>query len=148
MKSKREKMKSDFSKVSEYILTKYGFNTILCPDTTSGGVCDFLNRQIVVNSSIGIEKRLYILLHETGHILIRWNWKKFEKEFSAHAGHYADGRISRSKKFKVSTIEEEFEAWKRGKRVAKKLSIEIDDIKFDKFKSECLMSYINWATYS
>lgn len=147
MKSKREKMKNDFSKVSDHIFSKYGFKTILCPDTR-GGVCDFINKEIIVSSSLGIEKRLYILLHETGHILIRWNWKKFEKEFSAHAGHYDDGRISRSRNFRVSTIEEEFEAWKRGKRIAKKLSVEINNDKFDKFKCDCLMSYVNWAVSS
>ena len=134
-----------FEKVSSYALSKHGFETVLCSDTHAG-VCDFLRREIVINSSLGIEKKLYILIHEIGHILIRKNWKKFEKEFSAHAGKYYDGRVTRSKKFRVSTVEEEFEAWKRGLRLAKKLGATVDESKFNNFKCECLMSYINWAS--
>jgi len=144
MKLERVEMNDGFNRVSDYISSKYGFSVRLCPDTP-GGVCCFVNKEVVVNSSLGIEKRLYVLLHEIGHILIRWNWKKFEKEFAAHAGHFADGRKSRSKKFRVSTLEEEFEAWKRGKRIASKLSVRIDEEKFNKFKCECLMSYVNWT---
>ena len=145
MKADRSRMNSDFDLISNYILSKYGFTVRLC-SLTPGGVCDFPAKEIVVNSSLGIEKRLYVLLHEIGHVLIRWNWKKFEKEFPAHAGRFEDGRISRSKKFRVSTVEEEFEAWKRGKRVASKLGVIINEEKFNKFKCECLMTYIEWTS--
>ncbi len=138
-------MHEGFERMSEYAQSKYGFGVILCKDVP-GGVCDFTSRNIYVSSRLGIEKRLYVLMHEVGHVLIRWNWDKFEKEFSSHAGHYMDGRRSRSRDFKVSTLEEEFEAWKRGKRVAKRLGVVIDDEKFSKFKSSCLMSYINWVS--
>ena len=44
------------------------------------------------------------------------------------------------------TIEEEVEAWKRGKRLAKRLGIGLYEDRFDAHKAECLMTYIRWAS--
>ncbi len=103
-------------------------------------------KQITIYSSQGIEKRLYSLLHECGHALIRANWRKFESEYPAHATAEVDARRMKSDKYKISLVEEEVEAWKRGRRLAKRLGVYIDDEKFNKLKTKCLMSYFSWAS--
>lgn len=139
----REQLTEDFEIAAGYSLDTLGYTVYLC-DVTDG-LCDFSNKRILISSRLGIEKRLYILIHELGHILIRNNQKKFQSEYSGHANVSLDRRCNWTKKFRVSTIEEEIEAWKRGKRVAKRLGIEINEEKFNKFKTNCLMSYIRWA---
>ena len=42
-------------------------------------------------------------------------------------------------------VEEEYEAWKRGKRLAKRLGIELDEERYEKHKTKCIMSYMHWA---
>ena len=40
---------------------------------------------------------------------------------------------------------EELEAWKRGEGLARRLGIKINEEKFDKVRSDAIMSYIEWA---
>jgi len=102
-------------------------------------------KQITISSKNRIENRLYSLLHECGHALVRTNKTSFAKQYPAHADISYDKRVTNSRKYKVSIIEEEVEAWKRGLRLAKRLGIDIDEYKYNKLKTKCLMSYINWA---
>lgn len=139
----REQVYEDFESAAEYAEDVLLYDVYLCD--VCAGLCDFTNRMILISSRLGVEKRLYILLHEIGHVLIRQNWKKFERDYSDHAGVAQDGRKNKTSKFKISTIEEEIEAWKKAKKVAKKLNIKIDEKKFSQFKTKSLMSYINWA---
>jgi len=102
-------------------------------------------KQITIYSSQGIENRLYSLLHECGHALIRSSAKDFQYQYPAHAMAELDGRKRRSDKYKVSLVEEEMEAWKRGRRLAKRLGIFIDEQNYNKLKTKCLIGYFNWA---
>ena len=52
-------------------------------------------------------------------------------------------RVSRERR--VAKITEELEAWKRGERLARRLGIKINEEKFDKVRSDAIMSYIEWA---
>ena len=141
---RRELLSESFDSLCEYARASHGFNVYTSWETCSG-YCDFSNKEIVINSSLGIEKKVYILIHEIGHVLVRRNREKYRESFPAHAEATSDGRVTRSKKFKVSTVEEEFEAWRRGKRAAKRLSVYFDERKLESFKTECLMSYMFWT---
>ncbi len=102
-------------------------------------------KQITINSKNGIETRLYSLLHECGHALVRMNKNNFTKQYPAHAEVNCDKRVTSSRKYKVSVLEEEVEAWKRGLRLARRLNVQVNEEKYNKLKTKCLMSYINWA---
>mgnify|MGYP003641559704 FL=1 len=56
---------------------------------------------IEIYSLNGVESRLFALLHECGHALIRKNWTKFKTEFCAHAEHDGDGR-KETKRLEIS----------------------------------------------
>lgn len=106
----------------------------------------FENKIIYVYNKQKKENQVYSLLHECGHILVSQNIEDFEKSYPMYA-HASDvtKRQEKTNKYKVSLIGEEFEAWKRGLSLAKRLGIEINKENYDKIMSKCLMTYIKWA---
>jgi hypothetical protein len=46
---------------------------------------------------------------------------------------------------RVSIVDEEFEAWARGRKLARKLGVKINDDVFDELKAKFLRSYMLWA---
>ena len=139
----RQELHNAYSLVWQYAVDRLGYEVLEGSDFND--VCMSDIKQIHICSRNGIENKLYALLHECGHALIRENWTKFQKEFPAHAACGYDGRKNTPDKYRISLIEEEFAAWKRGKRVAKRLGIQLDEARFEKHKAQCLMSYINWG---
>jgi len=100
------------------------------------------SKEILINSRKHIESRFYTLLHECGHILINDNRDrvfKLSRETSAIMGN-KPGRRRR-----IAVLSEEVEAWKRGERLAKRLNLEINEEKFDKARTDALISYVEWA---
>jgi len=140
----RQALHAAYEQVCDYAINRLGYDIVEGSDVEDACWCDV--KQITICSRMGIEKRLYALLHECGHALIRENWTKFAKEYAAHAECGFDGRKARTNQYKISTIEEEVEAWKRGRRIAGRLGIELDEERFNEHKAECLMSYVAWAS--
>jgi hypothetical protein len=106
-------------------------------------------RQITINARQGVEKQLYSLLHECGHLLVQQNWERYETSYPATAKMYCYATTNRqlegSKKYKVDILSEEIEAWRRGKSLASRLGIYINEEKYNELTSECIYSYILWA---
>jgi Zn-dependent peptidase ImmA (M78 family) len=98
-----------------------------------------ISKLIEINSSCPKNRQVIYLLHELGHALIFengsvYNFKdkrKYEKHVVAH---------------KVFTVIEEAEAWRRGRELAKRLKIPIDDMIWEKSMVKALKKYINWAS--
>lgn len=136
------------------IAKKEGYKTFFNYDNTSyiSWKPETLNSpyEIRIEKGLGVESKVYILLHEMGHHFLRKDWKKFEKEFPivAHADyvHFTKktSHLNRSVKYKVSSLEEEYKAWEQGYRLGIKLGIEIDTNKWERFKSKCLMDYMQY----
>ena len=139
----RQELHESYNTVWQYAVNRLGYEVYEGPDMQD--VCMSDVKEIHICSRRGIENKLYALLHECGHALIRENWTKFEKQFPAHATSGYDGRKNRTDSYRISLIEEEYEAWKRGKRLAKRLGININEERYEKHKAECLMSYIYLA---
>jgi len=94
---------------------------------------------VSINTTRSIETQLYILLHECGHVLIHNNdnivgYREVQESFK-----------ERSDIHKVFSVMEEAEAWKRGKRLARRFGIEINEEKWNKDLSRALNKYIKWA---
>jgi len=102
------------------------------------------NKIIYINSKQSLEKQLFILLHECGHLLIDNNADNAEFRFK-YGYPTSDPNIKRKFVYRCTVIEEEFEAWHRGRKLATKLGIEIDDEKFSIIKAYMLKSYMKWA---
>ena len=100
-------------------------------------------KHVVLNSRNHIEKRLYVLLHECGHVLID-NGKR-DRLFSISKTTEAIMGKKESRKRRVAVLSEEVEAWKRGERLARRLGIDINYEKFDKISADAIISYVEWA---
>ena len=106
------------------------------------------DKLVTISTRQGLEKRLYSLLHECGHILIQVNEEGYINQYPATAkmNCYASHKqLERSPKYKVDVISEEIEAWKRGKSLAKRLDIHTDEESYNNLMSKCVYSYIVWA---
>ena len=94
-------------------------------------------------------RQLIYLLHECGHHLIDV-CSPYDQRFAAgyaYAEHPADASLVPKLTLanRVSTLEEEFEAWRRGWKLVKKLSIDLKREHFEQVRISCLSSYILWA---
>ena len=90
----------------------------------------FEAKTIYIDSRQHAENRFYTLLHECGHLLISQTASQFAKDYPLYA-FACDNRRSKSKAYQVSLVAEEIEAWKRGRRLAKRFGLEVNDEKFN-----------------
>jgi len=138
----REKDKvwvKQFDIIKSWALSR-GYSTLCYTD--AGDYVDLDQKMIHIGSRQHAENRFYTLLHECGHILVALTADKFESEHPMYA--FSPDITSRSSKaYKVSLLAEEIEAWKRGRRLALRHGLEIDNKKFDDVMTNCVMSYIN-----
>ena len=101
---------------------------------------------VTIDSNPQWESRYYALLHECGHILANESAEFLEYNYPCYV-YEADGRKMKSDAYKVSVVGEEIEAWKLGRNLGDiTLNHFIDHNKFDKMMTECIMSYLYWAT--
>jgi len=135
------KLSRDFEIVESWVFDK-GYNVSL--ETDGQDAVYFSCNQIVINSRNHIEKRLYILLHECGHILINNSPSDRVLSLSMETEAIMGGRRV-SRKRRIAKIAEELEAWKRGEKLARRLGIQINEDRFDKIRADAIMSYIEWA---
>jgi len=111
----------------------------------SGGIAhyDVGENEIVIDSRLKLENMLYALLHECGHVLI--GRKKPHERFGM--GYSADTESAgrKSATHKLDIIDEEFEAWHRGRKLAKRLGVKINKVDYDRLKAKCMKNYLRWA---
>tara|TARA_B100000131_G_scaffold252040_1_gene245774 strand:+ start:200 stop:607 length:408 start_codon:yes stop_codon:yes gene_type:complete len=108
-------------------------------DRSGDDSVDTSSKIVSINTTRTIETQLYILLHECGHVLIHNNedvvkYRDIQERFQ-----------ERTVINKVFTVMEEVEAWKRGKLLARRLGISIDEEKWNKDVTRALHKYIKWA---
>ena len=110
-----------------------------------GGLYDGEHKIIIINSRMSYEKQLFVLLHECGHVLV--GAQAYHETSRWRMGYPSASDPVLSKKFvhRCAVVEEEFEAWHRGKKLAKKLGVTLDEDKFDHAKVEFLKTYMKWA---
>ena len=105
---------------------------------------DFFAKEITINKNQTSKNKLYSLLHEAGHLMISNNINSFLNFVPLYPNHLYDGRTMRSRKYKVSVLCEEIEAWKKGMRIAKRLNIELDKDDYLDYMSKNVWTYIKY----
>ena len=124
-------------------LAEHGYELVQATDEEDQA--EFADGIVCINSRQHPETRFYTLLHEAGHVDI---YENGAAEFADEHPMYVQaepGRSAASKAFRVSLLAEELEAWRIGRRLARAEDLFIDDAKFDKLMTSCVMTYINWA---
>jgi len=103
------------------------------------------DKMITINTRQGREKQLYALLHECGHLILGNNEELYAKKYpSSNKMAYCNSnkRLERSDKYKVDILAEEIDAWRKGKDLAKRLGIYIDEDNYYSVTSKCVYSYV------
>ena len=108
-----------------------------------GGLYNPEEKVIYINSVQGPERQLYVLLHECGHLLIDDKSETTELRFKN--GYYTDPEVKKKFIYRCTVLEEEFEAWHRGRKLATKLGIKINEELYDSLKGKFLKTYMLWA---
>jgi hypothetical protein len=100
---------------------------------------------ITISTRCGREKQLYAFLHECGHLILNNNEKLYEKKYpsSAKMAHFqSNKKLERSHKYKIDVISEEIDAWRKGRELAKRLDIYVDEEKYYSLMTECVYTYV------
>jgi hypothetical protein len=106
---------------------------------------NFDTKIININKNTKILKQIIIILHECGHILIYLHRKKYKCNIIAGLSWNKWCKLFNSKnslRKKILILEEEIEAWNRGKKLAERLNIKINNKIYEYYKIKCLMTYI------
>lgn len=90
---------------------------------------------IEINCHLFPEKQFHLALHECGHHLIG---KKYVKE-------KAEADAATPFHHRCDAVNEEFDAWKRGLKLAGRLKLRVDKPRYDATRTEMLKSYMKWA---
>ena len=108
-----------------------------------GGLYDANLKSITIACRANPEKQLYYLLHECGHHLI--GFIEDDERFGKGYPFVNNPEINSTFYHRVACLEEEFEAWNRGWRLARRLGLNLEREPFDKVRVECLRGYIKWT---
>jgi hypothetical protein len=99
-------------------------------------------KRVRVNGRTRPEHQLYILVHECGHHLIGTR----ERDERYGWGYNADEpHEKRTLLHRVDVVDEEFEAWDRGRKLAARLGVKLDKEAFQRARASYLKTYMQWA---
>lgn len=117
-------------------------------------VC-FLSKTVSVSRGSGRRsegKAVAIALHECGHVLVHQQRKRSKtKTVAGHTWKQAlqaggGGRFEGVRSRALRTYHEEFVAWERGEKLARRLGVRLARGTFERQRTRCLMSYARWLT--
>ena len=101
---------------------------------------------ITISLRQGSENRLYSLLHECGHLILNNNEALYAKKYPSSMKmaycNNSNKRLERSPKYKVDVLTEEIDAWRKGKELANRLEIYIDEDNYYSIMAKCVYTYI------
>jgi len=106
------------------------------------------DKVIKINIKCKLENQLYTLLHECGHLLLYKN-KNYKKQYPY--SFKVDMKLNRNKRlmkvhrYQVDLISEEIDAWRKGKELAKRLRIYINEDNYNNEMAKYVFTYINGA---
>lgn len=119
--------------------TKHGIRVELRSGRQTDSQYDHPTKTIVA-SSRNRRSRLFLLIHEMGHAVLR-NRTSFYLSSSPYVAPL------KSAAMKLAVVHEEFTAWAEGRALARRLGIELDDRAFDRCRAACLRSYMEQYLY-
>jgi len=112
-----------------------------------GGIYYSADKEIKISGRASPKHQLHILLHECGHHLIG-----IKDKHERYGMGYAVTESNDKKTFhhRIDIVDEEFEAWHRGWKLALRLGAlnKFDKPGFDKTRILMLRTYLLWATKS
>lgn len=108
------------------------------------GVFEPDTRTVTVSCRASPERQLHYILHEVGHFLV--GMSPDNTRFGKGYPQALNAAFNRKYIHKLTCLEEEFEAWHRGWKLATRLNLNLDRHEFDVTRLTCLKSYIGWTS--
>ncbi len=140
----KPRLESDWNKQLSK-LVKWVANTkkysILFKDVELDSV-DFDKKEIVISSSHASEVAFYCLLHELGHIILIEDKRKYRHAYGVIWDSFSQNSLT----LRVTTLQEELDAWREGLKLAKSLNMKICRRKYEIVKAKCIATYLPWAS--
>ena len=132
------------SRVENYLYEKYSVEVHYEPGADNA-YYDSLER-IEIDSYQNYLYRLYTLLHEAGHVLVRHGlrspYSTFELRFPNMK--FADRSSRGNLSHRIDVLREEVLAWEAAATIAEMLDIKVDNSKLDTHRNKCIKSYVDW----
>ena len=100
-------------------------------------------KSITIAANASPIKQVVYILHECGHHLIHQHPGDPNRFLMGYD--QTDPCITRTFQHRLACLEEEMEAWQRGRNLAKKLKLRINDDVLELIRINCLKSYAKWA---
>jgi len=135
-KEEREKIRHQIDDLEFYLIDKQNITVVFGYDEEN---CLVDNAFITINTRQNLRYQLHSLLHEAGHVMLRKNKNHFQKKFPGIS------RKSNSISYRLDRLKEEITAWERGKSIAKRLDIDIDEKWWNRHSNKCIHDYVKWA---
>lgn len=116
-----------------------------------GGVWLAHEKKITINRNTHAVKQLHLLLHECGHVLVESSNEAKHDKYTWGYSKITDltdetqKRLNASFVHRLDVLSEEIDAWHNGRKLAKKLSLPLDDEAYNKTRMNALRSYIKWS---
>ena len=135
---KRNDYKSSFKK-----LIKYAEKQGLEVECGNGYIDEIAHeyKLIRINTRYRIDQQVFTLAHELGHWFIRKDDKKFKSRYPLRAT-CKNRRVTYTDRYRFEEIQEEYEAWKKGREILNRLKIPFDEEEFHKTEVSSVMTYI------
>ena len=139
---------SDLVSIHEWCL-KNSIDVEMKPGRIGVTLFNFGRPRIVLGRRLNKITLVCVFLHECGHVLIDKTRlrNKGDTIFNTLAARpHPDRNGLRRIRFKIDTIDEELEAWKRGWKLAKRLNLGISKAAYDRAQSLMINRYVHWAS--
>jgi Zn-dependent peptidase ImmA (M78 family) len=102
-------------------------------------------RHVVYDKKLRQKKhQIYSLLHECGHALAFQSKQSYKNNFpTLHKHRFKEAKINKRRNlFKVETIIEEWDAWRRGFALSERLDLDLNQEDYYNYASRWVMTYV------
>jgi len=123
-------------RVVDFAKKEYGAEVELLAEEDAF-IYEYKRKKVVVKGNTPPRDKLYILLHEVGHLS-----RIFENV--SDSTFFMDKAHNRNIKEKTMTIMEEVLAWQKAEDIAKRLDINIESDAWKRLISKSMLKYIQW----
>jgi hypothetical protein len=116
----------------------------------SGGGKWIADERIIEVSPCSLpEYQFYTVLHEAGHYLLQGTGSPRKSYVERYGEGYTKAgnnhALEKKIEHRLAVLDEEFEAWHRGRKLADRLKLEIDEAKYTSVRNRMLKSYVGWV---
>ena len=145
MKKVESKYCEYIRRIEGYLLGEYGVEVHYVPFGENAYYDNLA--MIEIDAHQNYKYRLYTLLHEAGHVMLRSSsnsaYESFKRQFPSMKVDNRDHRGNLD--HRVDVLREEVIAWEKAATLSNQLKIDLDHRSFATHRNNCLKSYIKWT---